>query len=192
MFGWLSGKRHFRAHSCQSPGTWILPQKVQWWGAGRRRYAFYLRMASCERTWCETKTGCSDIRRLSCFLSFSSFPELHTVVVILPHHSFHLCLLSTIFCPFLYVSPLPSSLDFILSKKSHSVLAQSWINNCVSVAKASYWNAASHHPPHHGDRRPIGDHILTLNTSIIWSTTQYTDTYLEIVWHFSDKQLWKY
>ena len=65
MFGRLSGKRHFRAHSCHSLGTWILPQRVQWWGAGRGRYAFYLRMASCERTWCETKTGCSDIQSLT-------------------------------------------------------------------------------------------------------------------------------
>lgn len=51
MFGQLSGKRHFRAHSCHSPGTWILPQRVQWWRAGRGRYAFYLKMASCERMW---------------------------------------------------------------------------------------------------------------------------------------------
>lgn len=35
-----------RTHSCHSLGTWILPQRVQWWGAGRVRYAFYLKMAS--------------------------------------------------------------------------------------------------------------------------------------------------
>lgn len=56
MFGRLSGKRHFRAHSCHSPGTWILPQRVHWWGAGKRTAAFYLKMGSWQRTWCEAKT----------------------------------------------------------------------------------------------------------------------------------------
>lgn len=59
MFGWLSGKHHFRAHSCHSPGTWILPQRVQWWRAGRDRYVLHFKMESWDRRACESRAAAS-------------------------------------------------------------------------------------------------------------------------------------
>lgn len=60
MFGWLSGKCHFRVHSCHSLGTWILSLRVQWWGVGRGSTAFYLWVANCKSPSCETRAGCSN------------------------------------------------------------------------------------------------------------------------------------
>lgn len=116
MFGRLSGKRHFRAHSCHSLGTWILPQRVQWWGAGRGRYAFYLKMASCERTWCETKTGCSDILLLAHSL-LSRSPRHHSSPSIVPTK-----LMKLFFFLCFYFLPCISSALLFSKAPSHSVL----------------------------------------------------------------------
>lgn len=155
MFGRLSGKRHFRAHSCHSLGTWILPQRVQWWGAGRGRYAFYLRMASCERTWCETKTGCSDIQLLTRSYNFSFSPQSHTLwlsffPIALRKLLKLFCFFSSFFSPSFSTLPFISS-SFLFSKapshsvtglnlnKQSSLCGESFLKECCFPSSVSPW-----------------------------------------------------
>lgn len=120
MFGRLSGKRHFRAHSCHSPGTWILPQRVQWWRAGRGRYAFYLKMASCERTWNQN------------WLLWYSLAHTAPLLLSAPSsQSFFPSLILTHFCPF--TAPRTFSSSFFFPPQKRFVFASTWISKCFSV-----------------------------------------------------------
>lgn len=83
MFGWLSGKQHFMAHSCHSLGAWVLPLRVQWWGAGTDT-CFQLRPA--KRTWCESTNVHSMIAH--CWQQFSQSLMLGNSTVFPSPHSF--------------------------------------------------------------------------------------------------------